>query len=65
MNDNILKILTKKFAMKSRGVCPNCWKKVNTKKFKDDCSRAEFKITGYCQKCQDIIFTEDYWRSNK
>jgi len=33
--------------------CPFCNKKINLKKFKDELSIKEFKISGLCYKCQD------------
>lgn len=40
------------------GLCPMCQSPVREEDFVDEISRCEYSITGFCQKCQDIIFTE-------
>lgn len=37
--------------------CVSCGKPADT--FRDDISRREFNITGFCQRCQDSFFAED------
>jgi len=49
--------LRRKFELKAQGRCPRCEKQVDSRtEFRDATSLAEFKISGYCQACQDIIF---------
>ncbi len=36
--------------------CPVCREVVDVDGFKDDLSKAEFKISGMCQSCQDEYF---------
>ncbi len=38
----------------SEGICSNCGD--NSVKFRDALSVKEYKVTGLCQKCQDIVF---------
>jgi hypothetical protein len=38
------------------GLCPFCSTPIDITKFTDDCSLAEFRISGLCQKCQDKMF---------
>jgi len=40
------------------GKCPFCKETINTKSFRDELSKKEFKISGLCQKCQDETFGE-------
>lgn len=41
----------------SQGICNYCKKEFNVDtEFKDEVSRREYKISGFCQKCQDDIF---------
>jgi hypothetical protein len=42
--------------MVRRGLCPFCSKPVKESDFRDELSRAEFAISGLCQKCQDEVF---------
>jgi len=37
-----------------KGICSRCKKPVGA--FKDDISRREYNITGFCQECQDWLF---------
>lgn len=41
------------------GKCPICGVKADETKLRDDISRKEFAITGICQPCQDMIFSEE------
>lgn len=36
-----------------KGLCATCGKKIGP--FKDDLSLREYKITGCCQDCQDLV----------
>jgi hypothetical protein len=38
------------------GKCPFCGVVIDTRNFKNDLSRREYKISGLCQKCQDDYF---------
>jgi hypothetical protein len=38
------------------GKCPSCEKPIDPSSFKDALSRKEFKISGLCQACQDLVF---------
>jgi len=38
-------------------VCLNCGQKVNENEFRDKLSRREYDISGFCQGCQDKIFS--------
>ena len=40
-------------------ICTKCGKSVNPSSFKDAISIKEYGISGFCQECQDEIFTED------
>ena len=40
------------------GLCPMCQSPITEDEFRDDLSRREYSISGMCQKCQDIVFTE-------
>lgn len=42
-------------AMAGRG-CVTCGKSADN--FRDEISRREYKISGMCQACQDLVFTE-------
>lgn len=46
------------FARRKAGKCPKCAADMAGATFTDDASRAEYKITGYCQRCQDELFSE-------
>jgi hypothetical protein len=41
----------------SKGVCTFCSKKVKT--FRNTSSEKEYKISGFCQECQDKVFGKD------
>ena len=40
-------------------ICTKCGKSVNPSSFKDAISIKEYGISGFCQECQDEIFTEN------
>jgi hypothetical protein len=49
--------IRRKLELKARGRCPRCEKHVDPRtEFRDAQSLAEFKISGYCQACQDVVF---------
>ena len=37
-------------------VCNGCSATVNESDFRDQLSKAEYKISGFCQQCQDEVF---------
>lgn len=37
-------------------VCNSCCFKVDQEQFRDELSRREYLISGFCQKCQDSVF---------
>jgi hypothetical protein len=39
-----------------KGFCATCGKDTKFTKFKDEASKDEYKISGMCQKCQDLVF---------
>jgi len=43
----------------AQGICPFCDTIINLDDFKDDKSRKEFKISGICQNCQDLVFGKE------
>lgn len=45
-------------AMTAIKVCPVCVMDVNEKELKDDSAIREYRISGMCQYCQDIILRE-------
>lgn len=49
-------ILSQGYADKANGICPMCKEKIQMDGFTDALSITEYNISGYCQKCQDIIF---------
>ena len=40
-------------------LCTKCGKSINLSSFKDAISIKEYGISGFCQECQDEIFTEN------
>lgn len=44
-------------------ICPSCHKPL--KKFRDEISERESKISGMCQQCQDEIFGTGYKKENE
>jgi len=38
------------------GKCPFCGKIITDKEFRDELSKKEFRISGLCQSCQDMMF---------
>jgi rRNA maturation endonuclease Nob1 len=41
-----------------QGRCPICGANVKLEDFHDDKSRTEFEISGFCQACQNEVFSE-------
>ena len=37
-------------------ICNGCGRKVDTEKFRDEMSKKEYMISGFCQGCQDKVF---------
>lgn len=58
MNKDIMKQagFGKEVAAVEAGLCPICREPIDMTKFRNDLSRKEFKISGICQKDQDMIF---------
>jgi len=52
--DKIAPGIAEMFARRKQGKCPMCGIDMSSPTFKDELSAKEFKITGYCQKCQDF-----------
>ena len=44
---------------KEEKVCVFCHKPINSKDFRNEISRREYRISGICQKCQDGVFGKD------
>lgn len=60
MNDlenAVLQMMAECEELRSEGKCPGCAEPV-VHEFKDDLSRREFEISGFCQQCQDDVFSE-------
>jgi hypothetical protein len=43
----------------ANGVCPNCEAAIDETSFRDKVSENEFLISGLCQVCQDVVFTNE------
>ena len=58
MNETIMRQLGfgDKVDLIKRGLCPSCKQSVG--KFRDEVSRREYCISGFCQACQDKTFVE-------
>ena len=41
------------------GNCPTCGKSICPEDFRGEIDRQEFRISGMCQSCQDVVFSED------
>lgn len=43
-----------------KGLCATCGQNLlgESTEFRDDISREEYTVSGMCQKCQDIIFSQ-------
>ena len=52
-------MLKEMFTRRENNQCPFCGKDMSNPQFKDEKSRAEFKISGICQECQDKHFEGD------
>ncbi len=57
MNDALLIALgfQKEVACIKAHTCPLCNTEIDMSKFRDECSKREYKISGICQVCQDSI----------
>jgi hypothetical protein len=53
---NMWKEVNKMTKMRDSGLCPACGKDTAKEIYKDEASKREAKITGYCQPCMDKIF---------
>jgi hypothetical protein len=58
MNEKIMEALGMKDMVDEyrNGICPMCKKNIDINLFTDELSKREYKISGLCQECQDIIF---------
>lgn len=46
--------------MKDASLCPSCGKRVYPdEEFRDSLSEREYRISGLCQDCQDMVFGGD------
>ena len=61
MNPKIMKQagFGKEVELVNAGMCPFCKKAVFMNDFKNEISRKEYRISGFCQKCQDELFGKD------
>ena len=61
MNKEIMKTLgfTKEVEAVENNICPNCFKPINLNDFTTKISLKEYKISGFCVKCQNDFFTDD------
>jgi len=65
MNEKIMtSLFPNEMKAREKGLCPFCLEPIKENEFKDAISRAEFKLSGICQSCQDLTFedNEDIWR---
>ena len=58
MNKDILRKLgfSKEVDAVENGICPLCKKEVDVSLLRDIASKAEYRISGMCMKCQDRMF---------
>jgi hypothetical protein len=56
MNNLARQMFPEKAALYDAGICVDCQHGINFMEFKDEQSKAEYKISGMCQKCQDKFF---------
>ncbi len=58
MNKDIMKKagFSKEVSLVEQGICPFCKKDIKPDSFRDPLSAKEYKISGLCQKCQDVTF---------
>jgi hypothetical protein len=45
--------------------CPACQEPVDSDAFRDEISIEEFKISGFCQGCQDLTFNKPWMRKSQ
>lgn len=57
--NGVKSFITKKFELKANGQCPRCECFVDVNSFRNEISKREFRLSGYCQECQDIVFGVD------
>ena len=48
----------KRFEAITQDICVRCGEKAES--FRDELSKKEFSISGYCQECQGCFFTNNY-----
>jgi len=41
-----------------RNLCPSCCYDIIESDFRDEISKKEYSISGFCQMCQDAVFDE-------
>lgn len=54
----MLEGLNEMFERRAKGLCPGCGADVTNATFRDELSAKEFRISGLCQDCQDVVFAE-------
>jgi len=61
MNKELLKEFGfgKEVELVEHGFCPFCKQPITMEEFKDEISKREYKISGLCQKCQNIYFDNE------
>jgi len=57
MNEWLTRMFAKRDAAIEDHVCASCCEPILS--FKDEVSEREYKITGWCQHCQDKFYEED------
>ena len=60
MNKEIMRALGFEEEVKEveQNICPSCHTAINYSDFRDELSKKEYRISGLCQKCQDVIWGE-------
>lgn len=53
------RIFPKAAKAKEQGKCPICEQIIYQEDFRDVISKREYRISGLCQKCQDMVFGKE------
>ena len=66
MNEELMKLagFEKEVNLVKQGKCPICESIIQLEDFRNEISRKEFLISGFCQKCQDEIFNPDNYEND-
>jgi hypothetical protein len=61
MNKELMRIMgfEKEVEKVEHGFCPFCSQPITMEEFTDEVSKREYKISGLCQKCQNIMFDNE------